>query len=110
MDSEIKNIFKCNVCSSRLAHRVRYQLTPEQSILTTACNETNSTKWCSSVTTAIRPFALKKSLYHHRRIAKHPIGDVVNAGEAIESTPEEAQDVYSSNGRIQTEISHEKNA
>ena len=51
---------------------------------------------------------LSKSFYYHRRIAKHPIGVVVNAGGAMESTPEEAQDFYLSNGRIQNEISHEK--
>ena len=55
-----------------------------------------------------KTFRSQKSLYNHRSIAKYPLDGVIITGEAMETAPEEAQDVYSSNGHIQNEISHEK--
>ena len=56
-----------------------------------------------------KPFSSQRSLYHHRRLAKHAIDCMTDVGEAKESITEEAQVVYSNNGRIRNEISHEKN-
>ena len=55
-----------------------------------------------------KPFSSRRSLYHHRRVAKHAIDGVADVGGAMESASEEAQDVYSSNERIRNEITHEK--
>ena len=55
-----------------------------------------------------KTFRSQKSLYNHRRNAKHPLDGVVITEEAMEAAPEEAQDVYSSNGHIRNGISHEK--
>ena len=107
MDSESK-IFKCNVCEqvfntalalSRHAH-AKYThdglQRNELNEVVFVCNHCNKT------------FHSQKSLYNHRRIAKHPINGAVNTVEAMESTLEEAQDVYASKGSIRNEISHEK--
>ena len=73
------------------------------------CNETNVTR-CNEIICnhCNKTFRSQKSLYNHRRNAKHPLDGVVITEEAMETESEEAQDVYSSNGRIRNEISHEK--
>ena len=55
-----------------------------------------------------KTFRSQKSLYNHRRIAKHQLDGMAITGAAMEPTPEEAQDVYSSIGHIRNGISHEK--
>ena len=107
MDSESK-IFKCNVCEqvfntalalSRHAH-AKYThdglQRNELNEVVFVCNHCNKT------------FHSQKSLYNHRRIAEHPIDGAVKTAEAMESTLEEAPDVYASKGSIRNEISHEK--
>ena len=108
MDSENQNIYKCNVCeqsfdSSRaLAIHTSAKYTHdglqrnELNEIVFTCNYCNKT------------FRSQKSLYNHRRNAKHPLDGVVITGEAMEAAPEEAKDVYSSNGHIRNGISHEK--
>ena len=65
------------------------------------CNETNLTRSCLSVITAIRHFALKKVFII--------VEELQNIRLAVSSpTPDEVQDVYASNGRIRNEISHKK--
>ena len=110
MDSENKNIFKCNVCeqsfdtSRALAIHTSAKYKHdglqrnELNEIVFVCNHCNKT------------FRSQKGLYNHRRIAKHPIDGAGNAAEAMETTLEEAQDVYASNGSIRNEISHEENA
>ena len=108
MDSENKNIFKCNVCEQS------FDTTRSLAIHTSAKythdglqrNELNEIMFISNYCN--RTFRSQKSFYNHRRTAKHPLDDVVVTGEAMEPTTEEVQDVYTSNGRIQNEISHEK--
>ena len=106
MDSENKNIFKCNVCeqsfdSSRaLAIHTSAKYTHdglqrnELNEIVFICNHCNKT------------FCSQKSLYNYRRTAKYPLDGVVIAGNAMETASEE--DVYASNGHIRNEISHEK--
>ena len=108
MDSENKNIFKCNVCEQSFSTSralsvhtsAKYKhdglQRNELNEMVFVCNHCNKT------------FHSQKSLYNHRRIAKHPINGAVNTAEAMESTLEEAQDVYASKGSIRNEISHEK--
>ena len=108
MDSDNKNIFKCNVCeqsfdtSRALAIHTSAKYKHdglqrnELNEIVFICNHCNKT------------FRSQKSLYNHRRIQKHPLDGVVITGEAMEATTEEVQDVYSSNGHIRNEISHEK--
>ena len=90
--------FQCNVCeqsfdSSRaLAIHTSAKYTHdglqqnEFSEIVFICNHCN------------KKFRSQKSLYNHRRIAKHLLDGVVITGEAMEAAPEEAQDVYSRNG------------
>ena len=109
MDSENKTIFKCNVVcdqsfstsralsvhtSAKYKHDGLQR--NELNEMVFVCNHCNKT------------FHSQKSLYNHRRIAKHPINGAVNTAEAMESTLEEAQDVYARKGSIRNEISHEK--
>ena len=108
MDSENKTIFKCNVCDQSFSTSralsihtsAKYKYDGLQRIelneMVFVCNHCNKT------------FHSQKSFYNHRQVAKHPIDDVVNTAEAMESTLEEAQDVYASKGSIRNEISHEK--
>ena len=108
MDSENQNIYKCTVCEQSfdtaraLAIHTSAKYTHdglqrnEINEIVFICNHCNKT------------FRSQKSLYNHRRVAKHPLDGVVVTGEAMEPTPEEVQDVYASNGRIRNEISHEK--
>ena len=108
MDSENKTIFKCNVCDQS------FSTSRALSVHTSAKykhdglqrNELNEIVFiCNHCK---KTFRSQKSLYNHRRIQKHPLDDVVITGEAMEATTEEVQDVYSSNGHIRNEISHEK--
>ena len=108
MDSENKNIFKYNACEQSLdtlralAIHTSAKYTHdglqlnELNEIVFICNHCNET------------FRSQKSLYYHRRIAKHPLDGVVTTGEEMETAHEEAQDVHSSNGHIRNEISHEK--
>ena len=57
-----------------------------------------------------KTFRFQKSLYNHRRKAKHQLDGVVVTGEAMEAAHEEAQDVYLSNGHIRNGISHRMNS
>ena len=107
MDSESK-IFKCNVCEKvfntalALSRHAHAKFTHdglqrnELNEVVFVCNHCNKT------------FHSQKSLYNHRRIAKHPIDGAVKTAEAMESTLEETPDVYASMGSIRNEISHEK--
>ena len=95
MNSENRNIFKCNVCeqsfdslraleihtSAKYTHD-GLQRNELNEIVFNHCNKT---------------FRSQKSLYNHRRIAKHSLGGVVITGDAMEAAPEEAKDVYTSN-------------
>ena len=108
MDSKTQNIFKCNVCEQSfdspraLAIHTSAKYTHgglqgnERNEIMFICNHCNKT------------FRSQKSLYNHRRNAKHPLDVVVITEEAMKTASEEAQDVYSSNGRTRNEISHEK--
>ena len=108
MDSENKTIFKCNVCDQSFSTSralsvhtsAKYKhdglQRNELNEMVFVCNHCNKT------------FHSQKSLYYHRRNVKHAIGGAVNSAEAMETTLEEAQDVYASKGSIRNEISHEK--
>ena len=102
MDSESKNMFTCKFCEKSFdtsrglsAHMNDGLHRNELNEIVYMCNHCYTT------------FSSQRSLYLHRRLAKHAIDDVADAGEALDSAPGEEQDVYSSNGHIRNEISHE---
>ena len=101
MDSDNKNIFKCNVCEQS------FDTSRALAIHTSAKykhdglqrNELNEIVFiCNHCK---KTFRSQKSLYNHRRIQKHPLDGVVITGEAMEATTEDVQKVYSSNELIQ---------
>ena len=107
-------IFKCDVCeqSFNTSHGLSAHVNAKYSHDGLQRNELNEMVFICNICN--KPFSSQRSLYHHRRVAKHAIDGVADVGEAMESASEEAQDVYSSllkrllNGHIQNEISHEK--
>ena len=107
MDSESK-IIKCNVCeqsfdtpralsihnSAKYSHDGLQR--NERNEIVFICNICNKT------------FRSQKSLYNHRRNLKHAVDDMNVTEEAMETAPMQAEQVYTSSGRIRNEISHEK--
>ena len=108
MDSENKDVFKCNVCEQTFntSRGLSAHMNAKYSHDGLKRNELNEMVFICNICN--KTFSLQRSLYLHRRLAKHAIDDVVDAGEAMDSAPGEVQDDYSSNGRIRNEISHEK--
>ena len=104
MESENKNIIKCNVyeqlfdSSRALAIHTSAKYTHdglqrnELNEIVFICNHCNKT------------FRSQKSLYNYRRTTKYLLDGVVVTGKAMVPTPEEVQDVYTSNGCIRNEI------
>ena len=100
-------IFKCDVCeqSFNTSRGLSAHMNAKYSHDGLQRNELNEMVFICNICN--KTFSSQRSLYLHRRLAKHAIDDVVDAGEAMDSAPGEVQDDYSSNGRIRNEISHD---
>ena len=108
MDSDNKNIFKCNVCEQSFDTSLALAIHTSAKYKHDGLQRNELNEIVFICNHCKKTFRSQKSLYNHRRIQKHPLDGVVITGEAMEATTEEVQDVYSSNGHIRNEISHEK--
>ena len=109
MDSQSK-IFNCNVCEQS------FDTSRELSIHNSGKythdglqrNERNEIVFICNICN--KTFRSQRSLYNHRRISKHALMDstLEPAVNMIESMKEPAENIYSSDGCIRNEISHEK--